>query len=179
MAAYCQPGQYFRFYEINPEMQRLAEEHFSYLKDCRGQHDVVLGDGRLSLESEQPQQFDLLVLDAFSGDAVPAHLLTREAMDIYLKHLTPKGEVAFNISNRYLNLVPVIERLAGHAGFTALHISSAGDAANGQFPAEWMVLSRNADTLAALRPFARADEQIDPQFALWTDHHSNLFEILK
>jgi hypothetical protein len=179
MAAYCQPRQYFRFYEINPEMQRLAETYFTYLKDCRGKQEVILGDGRLSLERESPQQFNLLVLDAFCGDAVPAHLLTREAMDIYLKHLKPDGELAFNISNRYLNLVPVVERLAEHGGFTAMHISSSGDPANGQFPAEWIILSRSAETIAALKPFADAAKPFDPQFALWTDHHSNLFEILK
>ena len=179
MAAYSHPGQYFRFYEINPEMQKLAERYFTYLKDCRGKYDVILGDGRLSLEREPPQQFDLLVLDAFSGDAVPAHLLTSEAMDIYLKHLKPNGELAFNISNRYLNLVPVIQRLADHGRFTALHISSPGNPEQGQFPAEWMILSRDPATLAALKPFAHAGTQVDPQFALWTDHHSNLFEILK
>jgi protein-L-isoaspartate O-methyltransferase/lipoprotein signal peptidase len=178
MAAYCQPGQYFRFYEVNPRMQELAEEYFSYLSDCKGICDVVMGDGRLSLEREAPQQFDLLVLDAFSGDAVPTHLLTREAMDAYLRHLTPNGSLAFNISNRYLNLVPVVKRLAEHGGFTALHVSSKGDSAAWQFPAEWMLLVRDEPTLAALKPYAHDDAE-DKQFALWTDHYSNLFEILK
>jgi hypothetical protein len=179
IATYCTPQQSIRFFEINPEVKRLAERYFSYLQDCRGQHEVVLGDGRLSLEREAPQNFDLLVIDAFSGDAIPTHLLTREAMDIYRKHLSQNGELAFNISNRYLDLVPVVEQLAQYAGFTALHIASPGDEANGVFAANWMILSRSADTLAALRPFASGQVSDKSQVALWTDDHSNLFEILK
>ena len=179
IAEYCQPDHYYTFYEINPEMKVLAEKHFTFLEDCRGRHEVILGDGRISLERQPPQQFDVLVIDAFSGDAIPAHLLTREAMDIYLKHLKPSGELAFNISNRYLNLVPVVQKLAEHAGLTALHITSEGNPAMGQFLAEWMILSRDPTTISALEPLAQKIAPVSPHFKCWTDNHSNLFEILK
>jgi len=173
LAVYARPGDRFRFYEINDEVLRMAEKHFSYLKDCRGKVEVVLGDGRLSLEREAPQQFDLLVLDAFSGDAVPTHLLTKEAFEIYLRHLKPASEIAVNISNRYLDLEPVVFSLADYFKYDARHISSAGDPVNGRFPAEWIVLTPRRST-------ALADKSASPSSEpLWTDSHSNLFEILK
>jgi spermidine synthase len=174
LATYAQPGQYYRFYEINDNVERFADKYFSYLADCRGTCDVVLGDGRLSLEREQPQRFDVLVLDAFSGDAVPTHLLTKEAFEIYRKHLRPGATVAVNISNRYLDLSPVVAGLADHFGYRLRRVQSPGDAALGQFPADWIVLtppSKTAHVQTAAAPPARK--------ILWTDDHSNLFEILK
>ena len=133
---------------------------------------MVLGDGRLSLEQEPDQHFDLFVLDAFSGDAVPTHLLTREAFEIYLRHLQPDALVAINISNRYLDLAPVVDgawpRLLGCGTPRRL----GGRPVQGQFPADWLLLSRSAagDQLAAVTPGKKV---------LWTDDRSNLFEILK
>ena len=128
VAAYARPGDLFRFYEINPEVLRLATQRFTYLADCRGTCEVVLGDARLSLEAEEPPQpFDLLVLDAFSGDAIPTHLLTREAFDVYRRHLAPDGAIAVHISNNYLNLAPVVRRLAEHCGMKTTHIWAEGD----------------------------------------------------
>jgi hypothetical protein len=179
MAAYAKPGQSFRFYELNSEVLRFAEDYFTYLRDCQGRYTVVLGDGRLSLESEEPRHFDLLVLDAFSGDAVPTHLLTKEAFEIYRRHLQPQATVAINISNRYLDLAQVVAGLAEHFGFTMRRVTTQGDAALGQFPADWILLSP---------PGAKGDVPLaaDGQSAslpqrtlLWTDDHSNLFEILK
>ena len=118
IATYARPGDTLRFYEINPDVIRIAREHFSFLADCQGECDVVLGDARLSLEKESPQHFDLLVLDAFSGDAVPAHLLTREAFEIYRRHLQPDGMIAVHISNRYLDLRPVLAGLAEQFGYS-------------------------------------------------------------
>ena len=174
LAAYAHPGDDFRFYEINDQVLEMAEAHFSYLKDCRGNVEMVLGDARLSLEREPVQHFDLLVLDAFSGDAIPSHLLTREAFAIYLKHLKPDGIVAVHISNRYLDLKPVVLALALHYDFEATHTSSPGDAPNGRFPAEWMVLRPIPRDGSQPKRAAMADND-----RLWTDSHSNLFEILK
>ena len=140
IAAYAQPGDTFRFYEINPEVLRLARQRFTYLADCRGQCDVVLGDARLSLEAEPPQGFRLLVIDAFSGDAIPTHLLTREAFDVYRRHLAPDGVIAVHVSNNYLRLAPVVRRLAEHCGMQATRI--AQDCRRGRDkPACWTATS--------------------------------------
>ena len=177
LATYAEPGQYFRFYELNGDVERFADRHFSFLRDCRGRYEVVLGDARLSLERKPPQNFDVLVLDAFSGDAIPAHLLTREAFEIYARHLHSRSIVAVHISNRYLDLAPVVAGLAEHFGLESRRIVSAGDAAQGQFPADWILLSRDPSALATIGPTAEAN---DPQQqVLWTDDHSDLFGILK
>ena len=105
LAAYAKmPGQRITFYEISPEVEKIARTYFTFLKDCAGKADVVLGDARLSLDRAEPQKFDVLVLDAFSGDAPPAHLLTREAFAIYQRHMSPDGIIAVHITNRYVDL---------------------------------------------------------------------------
>jgi hypothetical protein len=177
LAAYAEPGQTFRFYEINDDVLRFARQYFTYLQDCRGKCDVVLGDGRLSLEREAPQRFDLLVLDAFSGDAVPTHLLTKEAFDIYSRHLGPDAVVAVNISNRYLDLGPVVAGLADRFGYRVRRVSSPGNPALGQFPAEWIVLARG--NALGVPQVKTGDDSRGQRKILWTDDHSNLFEILK
>jgi hypothetical protein len=140
---------------------------------------VILGDGRLSLEAEQPQNFDLLVLDAFSGDDVPTHLLTEEAFEIYRKHLKPDGIVAVNISNRYLDLAPVIAGLADHFGYELRRVSSAGDPSKGEFPADWILLAPRGSASVKLLPANSSADTKSNRKILWTDDHSNLFEILK
>jgi hypothetical protein len=134
IAAYGKPGDSIRFYEINPDVIRIATSgtYFTYLKDCRAQVEVIPGDGRLSLERElnrgEPQKFDVLALDAFSGDAVPVHVLTEEAFQIYLKHLSgPQAIIAINITNTYLDLRPIVLRLANRFGLRSAWISSYGD----------------------------------------------------
>ena len=112
LAAYGRAGDTLRIYEINPQVLEIANRDFTYLKDTDAKVEVAMGDGRLVLESEPPQQFDMLVMDAFSGDSVPVHLITREAFAIYFRHLKPNGILAVNISNTYLNLEPVMERAA-------------------------------------------------------------------
>ena len=179
LAAYAERGDYFRFYEINPQVVEMAQRYFTYLSDCPAPFDIVLGDGRLSLEAEPPQEFDLLVLDAFAGDAVPTHLLTREALAAYRRHLSADGTLAFNVSNRYLDLYPVVSDLAREGHFQVLRTYSDGNEAFGQFPAQWLVLTRSAELIEA-EPQAAAQGQwpardIHP----WTDAHTNLFEILK
>ena len=122
LASYAQPGDDYRFYEINPAVLRMAKTYFTYLRDCRGRCEVTMGDARLSLERQTPQRFNVLVLDAFSGDAIPTHLLTREAFEIYERHRAPGGVIAIHISNRYLDLAPVVRGLAEHFHLKTIRI---------------------------------------------------------
>jgi len=177
LAAYAKPGDWFHFYELNPDVVRFAQDHFHYLGDCRGRYDVVIGDARLSLESEPPCQFDLLVLDAFCGDAVPAHLLTQEAAQVYRRHLKPRGRIAVNISNRYLDLSGVVRGLGEQLGLQAVRMTSAPDEAKGLFTAEWMLLTPASRPWTAQR--ADAMEASPAPIRLWTDSHSNVFETFK
>jgi spermidine synthase len=182
MAAYPQAGDVIRFYEINPEVRRLAETRFTYLKDCKGRVEVVLGDARLSLETEPSQQFDLLVLDAFSSDAIPLHLLTREAFAIYLRHLKPDGVIAVHISNRYLNLVPVVRGAAAQFRLGTVVISGTEIPKPGWFKSSrWVLLSSNQDFLNAKPIFkaASASPMNSTNAVLWTDDHASLFRILR
>ncbi len=185
LAAYGQPGDVFRFYEINPAVIRLAEGeggYFTYLADCPARVEIVPGDGRLSLERELaaagPQRYDVLVLDAFSSDSIPVHLLTRESFALYLAHLAPDGVLAVHISNRHLNLQPVVARLAAHFDLQAALIDSSGDG-KAISNATWALLTRNTAFLeqpeiaARRRPLAE-----NPRLRLWTDDYSNLFQIL-
>lgn len=182
LATYGKPGDQFRFYEIDPDVVRLAREHFSYLSDSPAAIDIVLGDARLALEREEPQQFDILVLDAFSSDAIPVHLLTREAMAIYSRHLRSDGILAIHISNRFFELRPIVARLAIEFGFRAEKIESDPNDDRGQFVAHWMVLSRSAafwkipEVQRALAPLPEIEKS---QVPLWTDQFSNLIGILK
>jgi hypothetical protein len=180
VAAYAQPGQKFRFYELNEDVLEFAHKYFTYLGDCRGSYDVVLGDGRLSLERETPQDFDLLMLDVFSGDAIPTHILTKEAFEIYAKHLRPDSVIAVNISNRYLDLAPVMAALADHFGYTMREVHSPANPAMGQFPADWVLLARRPELVEPKETKTAEVSGAGPQRkVLWTDDHSNLFEILK
>jgi len=175
LAAYAEPGDFLRFYEINPEVLRMARRHFFYLADCRTQWDVVLGDARLSLEAQPPQRFDILVVDAFSGDAVPTHLLTQEAFEVYRKHLAPGGVIAVHVSNTYLRLGPVVRRVAESRGLKTTTIRGQKDDDRQLAPNEWVLATLNEDFLREYPP-----EPIDPSIPapLWTDQYSNLFQIL-
>ena len=186
LATYAEPGQYYRFYEINDDVLRSAQKYFTFLADCRGSHDVVLGDGRLSLEREEPQRFDVLILDVFSGDAVPTHLLTEEAFKIYQRHLQPGATIAIHVSNLYLDLVPVVGGLAERFAYVMHRVTSPPDSSRAQLPAEWVVLNpREAQPIEHLTsaadetPGAKIESESKPRTILWTDDYSNLFEILK
>jgi SAM-dependent methyltransferase len=181
LAAYGRPGDYFRFYEINPDVIWLAREHFTFLDDTPATTDVVLGDARLSLERESNQHFDVLVLDAFTGDAIPVHLLTREAFAVYRRHLKPDGVLAVNISNRHLDLVPVLAGLARHDDYQWLQVHSPTDTQQGAIAAHWMVLTRNERLLqdeAVLAAASVPNVQYAPT-KLWTDDYNNLLTVLK
>jgi hypothetical protein len=180
LAAYGQSGDYFRFYEINPAVIDLAQRYFTFLQDCPAQIDTVLGDARLSLEREPSQQFSLLMLDAFSGDAIPAHLLTREAFEIYQQHVQPDGVIAVHISNRHVDLVPVVRGLAERFQWHMRLLRSAGEPENWVYPSHWVLLTRNAAFLEdSVVQAAGGGDPPSSTVVLWTDQYSNLFRLLK
>ena len=177
LAAYGRRGDLFRFYEINPAVIESARRDFHFLSDSAASIDVVEGDGRLRLEQEPEHSFDLIVLDAFSDDSIPVHLLTREAFQIYFARLRPGCRLAVHVTNRYLDLNPVIEALARTMGKTVLRIHSATDAAQQALAADWAIVGDGDGATESLRAYAdAAPAQPGP---LWTDEYSNLFQLWK
>jgi SAM-dependent methyltransferase len=180
LAAYGKPGDYFRFYEIDPQVVRIARGWFSFLKQSPAQKDIVLGDARLSLESEPSQQFDVLAVDAFSGDAIPVHLLTREAFAVYFRHLKTDGILALHVSNTYLDLAPVVDLLAEDADYATRLISSDDDDTALISAADWVLVTRNQGFLNVPETFVGSRNiQVPPKLRLWTDDYNNLFEVLR
>jgi len=180
LAAYGRAGDSIRIYEINPQVIQLARSEFTYLKDTPASLELALGDARLVLESESSQQFDLLVMDAFSGDSVPVHLITREAFQTYFRHLKPGGIVAVNVSNSYLNLAPVMASAAAAFGKAALLYDFYPDDDDYLCLACSWVLVMDPATLGR-HPELKTDAELlkpKPGFRLWTDDYSNLFSIL-
>jgi SAM-dependent methyltransferase len=179
LAAYGRPGDYFRFYEINPLVLRLANTQFTFLRICKARVDVALGDARLSLEREPGENFDVLAVDAFSGDAIPVHLLTREAFVLYFRHLKPGGVLAVHVSNKHLDLKPVV-RMAAEALHKESRTVATQDEDNEVFGATWVLVT--ADRSFFDKPLLRTvavPVQSPRQVRLWTDDYSNLFRILK
>jgi SAM-dependent methyltransferase len=187
IASYGEAGDSFRFYEINPDVIRIAQGeggYFSFLSDSAADVQVIPGDARVSLERELasggPQNFDILVLDAFSGDAMPLHLLTQEAFAVYLRHLKPDGVIAINVSNRYFNLDQEVFKQADALGLEAALIEDTGDVIQ-SYDSIWMLLARKAETLDLPAIVARRSPRpvMPANLALWTDDFSNLLQILK
>jgi hypothetical protein len=187
IAAYGRAGDTYRFYDINPAVVRLSsgrESRFTYLRDCPAHVDVVLGDARLSLESERarglPQGFDILAIDAFSSDSIPVHLLTKEAVELYLAHLArPDGILAIHISNRQLDLAPVVRALvdALHLKAASVDVEGEGDAVWGS---TWILVAQDGAVLETPE-IDEASEDLSGQRVIrpWTDDYSNLFQVLK
>ncbi len=181
IAAYGKKGDRIRFYEINPDVEHVARTRFSYLNDCQADVDVIMGDARLSMEAEPAQNFDLLILDAFSSDAVPVHLLTVEAFEIFLRHLKSDGVIAMHVSTVHLDLQSVIWKMARHLNLKTAWIQNDENEAEGIFASDWIILTRdgsfiNQKVIQAAATAPRSDfDRID----LWTDEHINLFQILK
>jgi SAM-dependent methyltransferase len=184
MVAYARAGDTFRFYEINPQVLELARREFTFLTDSPATVEVVLGDGRLSLEREPGHQFDVLAMDAFSGDSIPMHLLTREAMAIYLRHLKPGGVLAFQATNRFIDIAPVVASLAQEHGLTAVLISDAPQSTEG---ADYWLSGTDQILVTSDRALLES-EQIrsvgktlvpPPDFRVWTDDYNNLWRVLK
>ena len=181
LAAYGRAGDTLRIYEINPLVLDIARTQFTYIKDTPAKVEVALGDGRLVLESEPSQRFDMLVMDAFSGDSVPVHLITREAFGTYFRHLKPDGILAINISNTYLDLEPVMERAANAFGKVGLvyHFTAAEDDTF-CYSCSWALMMDRATADAHPRLLTNA-KTLRPErpFRMWTDDFSNMFSILK
>jgi SAM-dependent methyltransferase len=180
LAVYGQPGDTFRFYEINSQVIEIAQSLFFYTRETPAHVEIVEGDARLSLQRESIPRFDVLALDAFSGDAIPVHLLTREAVALYLRHLKPDGALAFHVSNNYLDLAPVVAQLAAEIHYHAIEVKNHADPEELILPAEWVLVTRNESVLAntAIKLHAQpiaARAGIRP----WTDDFNNLLEILK
>jgi SAM-dependent methyltransferase len=180
LASYCRPGDVYRFYDINPEVLKIATSEFTFLRDCAGHVNVLLGDARLTLESQPPQNFDLLVVDAFSGDAIPVHLLTREAVVEYFRHLKSDGILAVHVSNKYLDLVPIVAAIAADLGKTAIFVEDPGD--EGKYPSsnDWVLVTSRPEIfdnkIFDIDSVDTAD--VNPKIRMWTDDYSNLLQIM-
>ncbi len=181
LATYGRPGDTFRFYEINPAVKKMAEQDFTFLADSLADIEIVMGDARLSMQREDPQNYDVIVLDAFSSDAIPVHLLTVEAFEIYLRHLRPDGVLAFHISNQYVDLRPAMFRLAEHFGFEAEWVAGEGDDETGRASNQWILISKNKPFLDQYDVIASTKlmDPNTPRASLWTDDHVSLFKALK
>jgi hypothetical protein len=179
IAAYGGAGDRIRFYEINPLVEPIARNLFTYLRDSPSEITVVDGDGRASLEREPTQGFDVLVVDAFSGDAIPLHLLTREAMEVYRRQLAPGGVVAFHVSNSYLELAPEIGRVADSLGMQAREVESGAVPAEGEYRASW-VLVGGEDFFAKPGVMAASTAiQGEAGLRVWTDDYSSLLAVMR
>jgi len=188
LAAYGQAGQELTFFEIDPVVERVARDdrYFTFLRDCPAKVRVQLGDARIELARERDAKFALIVVDAFSGDAVPAHLLTREALSLYLSKLAPRGVIAFHISNNYLKLAPVLGNLAESAGLVGLDQDDVSMPTRpqsgmlGKMASHWIVIARDSNDLEPLTRDARWQPLApDHGVSLWTDDFSNLLEVFE
>jgi len=180
LAAYGRSGDCYTFYEINPLVVQLANQEFKFLRDSRAKIEIVLGDGRQSLEQEPPRGFDVLVVDAFSGDAIPVHLLTRQAFELYFRHLQPEGTLAVHISNQFLNLAPVVAGAAFALGKEAVVVKNEHDGTRGISSATWVMVG-NPRHFIAQAECEKAGTVLDaasPRL-LWTDDYSSLLKALK
>ncbi len=185
IAVYGRPGDTIRFYEINPDVIRMADEYFSYCRDSQAEVDIVLGDARVSLERAlregKPEKFDILAVDAFSSDSIPMHLLTRECMEIYHRHLAEDGILAIHISNKHLDLEPLVRGLVAEIGYEAVLISNEDDEENGVDSSDWVLVTTNQEFLKDKEVEESivqwTDDSKEP--VVWTDDFSNLFELIR
>jgi hypothetical protein len=180
MAAWGRPGDLIRFYEINPLVQTIATTFFTFLPASKAKTEVVLGDARIQMAQEQ-SVFDFIAIDAFSSDAIPMHLLTAEAAGIYRKHLTPGGLLLFHISNRSLNLEPVVRGIAQHLNWNAAQILAGDDHATGEDGSSWVIVTENLELLQKITQDAPNVGWTDPKRKpiLWTDDFASLWHVLK
>jgi spermidine synthase len=186
LASYGRKGDYLRIYEINPAVEKLARTQFTFLERCPAKVDIVMGDARLSMERDVAnggsQQFDLLALDAFSSDAIPVHLLTKESFEIYLKQIKPNGVIAVHVSNRYLDLRPVVVNLARHFGLKFAIVPDDYEEQWWVYRTTWILVTRNEEMLDSPKIKEKTEEpEKDPRtrHTLWTDDFASLYEILK
>jgi len=178
LAAYGRKGDVFRFYDINPLVERIAHNLFTYLRESKAAIEIIPGDARLSLAGEPPQAYDVLVVDAFSGDAIPVHLLTSQALELYQRHMSPGGIIAFHVSNKFLDLQPVVLQQAQKAGLEAAFIATEDNDDLGEYAADWVLVSANK---AFIKEVAGAATPIvaKPGLRLWTDDYNSVLPLLK
>jgi spermidine synthase len=178
LAAYGREGDTYRFYEINPQVVSIARSQFGYLSNSRAHIETVLGDARLTMEREPVQSYDVIAIDAFSSDSIPVHLITREAMAVYLKHLKPDGVIAFHVTNRFLRLAPVVKKIADEYKLRSTLIVDEAEETD-LAKTDWVLVTRNA-AIFSQKTLAAANEiETIPGLAVWTDDYNNLFSILK
>ena len=176
LATYGDADDTYRFYEINPAVPRIAREQFTYLGDSPAKIEIALGDARLNLEREPFQGFDVLAVDAFSGDSIPVHLITLEAVGVYLRHMSPEGVIAFHVSNRFLDLKPVLLAISEKRGLEYAFVHETSD--DGGTTSDWVLLTRHKPFI--LRPeIVVSTEPVAPQpdWRLWTDAYNNLLQV--
>ncbi len=179
VAAYCREGDICRIYEINAEVERLARKHFTYLSDSKGKVSVILGDARLSLEREASNQFNVLAVDAFSGDSIPMHLITQEAVRAFMGQVSGNGILAYHVSNRFLNLPPVLAEIAEKEKLAGIVVEDPAQKDNTLHSSStWVLLARNAEALQGIgeagTPLVRVEGA-----PLWTDDFNNLWSVIK
>ena len=179
IATYGSTGDVYRFYDINPAVVKVAHRDFTYLDDSEARIETPLGDARLTLERDPPQHFDVLAIDAFSSDSIPVHLITFEALAVYRKHMKPGGIIAFHVTNRFLDLIPVVKKLADEHHMQAVLIADDGSDSTAS-RSDWVLV---ADDASSFKPpaIAEAAKAIEPRndWALWTDDFNNIVQVLK
>jgi hypothetical protein len=179
ISSYGRSGDYYRFYEINPLVPQLSRTEFHFIPDSKAHVEIKMGDARLSLEREAPENFDVLAVDAFTSDSIPVHLLTRQAMDLFFHHLKPDGILAVHISNRYLDLQPVIHGEAQAAGKLTRLVDTDDDESQDVFGATWILVASPSAGFSST--VLNSSTKLEPKRSvrLWTDDFSNLYQILK
>jgi hypothetical protein len=181
LAVYGKEGDQYHFYEINPLVVKLSQDHFSFLKDSKAEIDFHLGDARLSLERQVPQDFDVLILDAFTGDSPPVHLLTLEAVELYMKHLKPSGVLLVNVLNSHVNLPELVMSQARHSGLQYAEVSAKNLIGFAGLESHWVLISRDNvffENEHMSSEFDSVNRDV-PKLKPWTDQYSNLFSIIK
>jgi hypothetical protein len=186
LSTYAKPGDRVRFYEINPQVETMAREYFTYLEDCRGEEKVIIGDARISLEKELAEtgsrEFDILVVDAFSGDSIPIHLMTKEAFELYFQHLKPDGILAVHISNLHLDLSHPVRTISEELGYTPLSVEHTPEDDNyHSYYSHWVLISPDPglESRLALTGFLSEWYTGKPKEILWTDDYCNLLQVVE
>jgi SAM-dependent methyltransferase len=184
LSAYGRAGDAVRFYEIDPDVLALAKSQFSYLSSSPATIEYVIGDARLSMERELAaggsQGYDLLAVDAFSSDSIPVHLITQQAVELYFRHLKPEGILAVHISNRFLDLKPVLANIAHAAGLEARLVTDSPPDDSSASITDWVLIARSASAFQDKRLVEVAEPiEPNPHFSLWTDQFNNLIDVLK
>ncbi len=185
MACYARPGQDWTFYEIDPAIEKIARdpELFTFLSECPGNHEVVIGDARLSLNDVPDGHFGVIVVDAFNSDSIPVHLITKEAVELYMSKLASGGVVMVHISNRYLDLQPVLANLSWELGLSSRYgwnPQTLEFLAQGKSASNWVVLTPSMNNLDELDDNPMwTDLVAEPGARIWTDDFSDVFSVFR